>query len=63
MVGRQARVEAASAGFALPAAGVAGEVRPILEILPLQMPAYEVTIARGEDPDAPRAPAKVAETR
>jgi glucosamine--fructose-6-phosphate aminotransferase (isomerizing) len=56
-------VEAASAGFVLPTAGVAEEVQPILEILPLQMSAYEVTIARGQDPDAPRALAKVTETR
>ncbi|MFB7474981.1 SIS domain-containing protein [Kitasatospora sp. NPDC056184] len=61
VVGQQAQVEAASAGFALPA-GVPEEVQPILEILPLQLLAYEVTIARGQDPDAPRALAKVTET-
>lgn len=54
-------MNAASAGFALPA-GVPEEVQPILEILPLQLLAYEVTIARGQDPDAPRALAKVTET-
>ncbi|MCX5142837.1 MULTISPECIES: SIS domain-containing protein [unclassified Streptomyces] len=63
VVGPKAQVEAASAGFVLPMAGVAEEVQPILEILPLQMLAYEVTIARGQDPDAPRALAKVTETR
>ncbi|MGW7444756.1 SIS domain-containing protein [Kitasatospora sp. NPDC054795] len=62
VIGQQAQVEAASAGFALPA-GVPEEVQPILEILPLQLLAYEVTIARGQDPDAPRALAKVTETR
>ncbi|MGW3072801.1 SIS domain-containing protein [Kitasatospora sp. NPDC001132] len=62
VVGRQAQVDAASAGFALPT-GVPEEVQPILEILPLQLLAYEVTIARGQDPDAPRALAKVTETR
>jgi glutamine---fructose-6-phosphate transaminase (isomerizing) len=41
--------------------GEAEEVLPILEILPLQLLAHEVTIARGQDPYAPRAPAKVAE--
>lgn len=56
-------MEAASAGFVLPTAGVAEEVQPIREILPLQMPTYEVTIARGQGPDAPRALAKVTETR
>ncbi|MFE7188656.1 SIS domain-containing protein [Kitasatospora sp. NPDC057541] len=61
VVGQQSQVEAASAGFALPA-GVPEEVQPILEILPLQLLAYEVTIARGQDPDAPRALAKVTET-
>ncbi|MFI9156752.1 SIS domain-containing protein [Kitasatospora aureofaciens] len=61
VIGQQAQVDAASAGFALPA-GVPEEVQPILEILPLQQLAYEVTIARGQDPDAPRALAKVTET-
>jgi glucosamine--fructose-6-phosphate aminotransferase (isomerizing) len=63
VIGSQESVEAASAGFVLPTEGVAEEVQPILEILPLQMLAYEVTIARGQDPDAPRALAKVTETR
>jgi glutamine---fructose-6-phosphate transaminase (isomerizing) len=62
VVGQREQVEAASAGFALPS-GVAEEVQTILEILPLQLLAYEVTIARGQDPDAPRALAKVTETR
>ncbi|KJK59804.1 SIS domain-containing protein [Saccharothrix sp. ST-888] len=59
--GQQDQVDAASAGFVLPA-GVPEEIQPILEILPLQQLAYEVTIARGQDPDAPRALAKVTET-
>ncbi|MFE6973646.1 SIS domain-containing protein [Streptomyces sp. NPDC057682] len=63
VVGAGPRVEEASAGFVLPTAGVAEEVQPVLEILPLQLLAYEVTIARGQDPDAPRALAKVTETR
>ncbi|MDH6132994.1 glucosamine--fructose-6-phosphate aminotransferase (isomerizing) [Kitasatospora sp. MAA4] len=61
VIGQQDQVDAASAGFALPA-GVPEEVQTILEILPLQQLAYEVTIARGQDPDAPRALAKVTET-
>ncbi|MFC8450694.1 SIS domain-containing protein [Kitasatospora sp. NPDC057223] len=61
VIGQQSQVDAASAGFALPA-GVPEEVQTILEILPLQLLAYEVTIARGQDPDAPRALAKVTET-
>lgn len=63
VVGPSTQVEAASAGFVLPADGVPEELQPILEILPLQRLAYEVTIARGQDPDAPRALAKVTETR
>ncbi|MFD0418016.1 SIS domain-containing protein [Streptomyces sp. NPDC127108] len=63
VIGPKAQVEQASAGFALPTDGVPEEVQPILEIIPLQLLAYEVTIARGQDPDAPRALAKVTETR
>ncbi|MFE4177111.1 SIS domain-containing protein [Streptomyces sp. NPDC056909] len=62
VVGPAAEVETASAGFALPTDGVPEELQPILEILPLQLLAYEVTLARGQDPDAPRALAKVTET-
>ncbi|MFZ3559751.1 SIS domain-containing protein [Streptomyces sp. BH055] len=63
VVGPEAQVARACAGFVLPTDGVAEEVQPVLEILPLQLLAYEVTIARGQDPDAPRALAKVTETR
>ncbi|MDJ1135552.1 SIS domain-containing protein [Streptomyces iconiensis] len=63
VIGAQAEVDRASAGFALPTDGLAEELQPIVEIMPLQMLAYEVTIARGQDPDAPRSLAKVTETR
>ncbi|GGX26857.1 SIS domain-containing protein [Streptomyces chartreusis] len=63
VIGPRQQVEQASAGFTLPTEDVAEELQPILEILPLQLLAYEVTIARGQDPDAPRALAKVTETR
>ncbi|NJQ00906.1 SIS domain-containing protein [Streptomyces zingiberis] len=63
VIGDEREAATASAGFALPTAGVAEEVQPVLEILPLQLLAYEVTIARGQDPDAPRALAKITETR
>ncbi len=63
VIGPAPQVSAASAGFTLPTEGVPEELQPILEILPLQLLAYEVTIARGQDPDAPRALAKVTETR
>ncbi len=62
VIGAQDAVAGASAGFALPG-GVPEELQPILQILPLQRLAYEVTLARGQDPDAPRALAKVTETR
>jgi glucosamine--fructose-6-phosphate aminotransferase (isomerizing) len=62
VVGPRAQVEAASAGFVLPTDSLPEELQPILEILPLQMLAYEVTLARGQDPDAPRALAKVTQT-
>ncbi|MDI5966510.1 SIS domain-containing protein [Streptomyces sp. SL13] len=63
VIGDKAQVDAASAGFVLPTEGVAEEVQPVLEIIPLQLLAHEITIARGQDPDAPRALAKVTETR
>ncbi|MGW7417597.1 SIS domain-containing protein [Streptomyces sp. NPDC054863] len=63
VVGPKSQVEEASSGFVLPTDGVPEELQPILEILPLQMLAYEITLARGQDPDAPRALAKVTETR
>lgn len=60
--GQPDQVATANTGFALPS-GVAEEVQPILEIVPLQLLAYEVATARGFDPDAPRSLAKVTETR
>ncbi|UED84236.1 SIS domain-containing protein [Streptomyces profundus] len=63
VVGPESAVAGASAGFALPTDQLAEELQPILEIIPLQLLAYEVTRARGQDPDAPRALAKVTETR
>ncbi|GAA2400682.1 SIS domain-containing protein [Streptomyces glaucosporus] len=63
VIGPEQQVADASAGFVLPTEGVAEELQPVLEILPLQMLAHEVTLARGQDPDAPRALAKVTETR
>ncbi|MFJ5551904.1 SIS domain-containing protein [Streptomyces sp. NPDC093225] len=63
VVGPERHVAAASAGFVLPVDGVPEELQPVLEIVPLQLLAYEVTLARGRDPDAPRAPAKVTGTR
>jgi glucosamine--fructose-6-phosphate aminotransferase (isomerizing) len=53
------------AGRTLPAVlprGVAPELRPILEILPAQLLAADVAVARGYDPDAPRGLSKVTRT-
>ncbi|WP_405777303.1 SIS domain-containing protein [Streptomyces sp. NBC_00859] len=63
VIGPKAQVDAASAGFVLPTDGVPEALQPILEILPLQLLAYEVAVARGQDPDSPRALTKVTETR
>ncbi|MCC3774351.1 SIS domain-containing protein [Streptomyces sp. UNOB3_S3] len=63
VVGTGAEVARATDGFVLPSEEVAEELQPVLEILPLQLLAHEVTVARGQDPDAPRALAKVTETR
>ncbi|MFP3988018.1 SIS domain-containing protein [Streptomyces sp. E11-3] len=62
VVGPKAQVEQASAGFVMPTDGVPEELQPILEVIPFQLLAYEMAIARGQDPDAPRALAKVTET-
>nr|WP_246450967.1 SIS domain-containing protein [Allostreptomyces psammosilenae] len=59
--GQARHVAEASTGFVLPS-GVPEEVQPILEIIPLQLLAYEIATARGFDPDAPRALAKVTQT-
>lgn len=42
--------------------GLAEEVSPIVEIIPLQILARELAVARGYDPDAPRGLRKVTET-
>jgi glutamine---fructose-6-phosphate transaminase (isomerizing) len=43
-------------------AGLAEEISPIAEIIPLQMLARELAVVRGHDPDAPRGLRKVTET-
>ena len=48
-----------AAGIPLADEGVADELRPILEILPLQQLAWRLALDRGGDPDAPRGLAKV----
>lgn len=60
-VGSAAAVAECAAGIALPA-GVPEPVSPVLEILPFQMLARHLAVARGGDPDAPRGLRKVTET-
>jgi glucosamine--fructose-6-phosphate aminotransferase (isomerizing) len=55
VVGPPGQVAAATHGFALPTGFVPEALQPVLEILPLQKLAYEISLARGQDPDAPRA--------
>jgi len=42
--------------------GIAEELHPILEILPLQQLAWQLAVKRGGNPDAPRGLKKVTET-
>lgn len=63
VVGPESAARAGSGGFALPTQHLQEALQPVLEILPLQRLAYEIAIARGQNPDSPRAIAKVTETR
>lgn len=56
-----AAVTECDAGIELPP-GVPEAVSPVLEILPLQLLALHLAVARGGDPDAPRGLRKVTET-
>lgn len=58
---RQAVIEA-GAGVVLPA-GLEEQLSPLVEILPLQQLAKHLSIAKGVDPDSPRALRKVTLTR
>ena len=49
-------------GLALPD-GIPPWLAPIVEIVPAQLYAYHLTVARGLDPDHPRSISKVTETR
>ncbi len=46
----------------LPLPTVAEELSPVLEILPLQLLARDLAVARGGNPDAPRGLSKITET-
>lgn len=60
-VGTAEAVAGAAAGVVLPS-GAPEELSPLLEILPFQQLAHHLAVARGVDPDAPRALRKVTET-
>ena len=49
-------------GIPLASEGIAEELLPILEILPLQQLAWRLALDRGADPDSPRGLAKVTRT-
>jgi glucosamine--fructose-6-phosphate aminotransferase (isomerizing) len=51
-----------SDGLPVASAGIAEELLPILEILPLQQLAWRLALDRGEDPDRPRGLSKVTHT-
>ena len=61
VVGTPEAVAMADAGFALPA-NAPEVMSPLLEILPFQILALHLAVARGEDPDTPRGLRKVTET-
>jgi glucosamine--fructose-6-phosphate aminotransferase (isomerizing) len=61
VVGTAEAVTHGTVGFTL-ADGIAEEVSPIMDIIPLQLLAYEIAVGRGLDPDLPRALTKVTET-
>ena len=51
-----------SAGFQFRCPGIVEELHPVIDIIPLQQLALEMTLARGFNPDAPRGLKKVTET-
>jgi glutamine---fructose-6-phosphate transaminase (isomerizing) len=59
-IGAASALELLTGGITLP--GVAEELSPLLEILPLQQLALHLAIARGGDPDKPRGLQKQTET-
>ncbi len=61
VVGDRNRAQGAADLIELPR-GIAEEVSPIIQIIPLQQLAHALSVARGGDPDAPRGLRKVTET-
>jgi glucosamine--fructose-6-phosphate aminotransferase (isomerizing) len=50
-------------GLPVAAAGLPEHLVPIVEIMPLQLLALQLAVARGLDPDAPRGLSKITQTR
>lgn len=48
--------------FRLGSGGISEELHPVVDIIPLQLLALEMSLARGFDPDFPRGLSKVTET-
>ena len=55
-------VELGTVGFDLGCPGITEELHPIIDIIPLQQLALEMTLARGLDPDAARGLSKATQT-
>jgi glucosamine--fructose-6-phosphate aminotransferase (isomerizing) len=49
-------------GYDLRCENVTEELHPVVDIIPLQQLALQMTLARGFNPDAPRGLTKVTET-
>ena len=49
-------------GFHVRSPGITEELHPIIDIIPLQLLALEMSLARGFDPDSPRGLSKVTQT-
>jgi glucosamine--fructose-6-phosphate aminotransferase (isomerizing) len=61
-VGSAGGTAARAPGLAIADAGLAEELLPVVEILPLQRLAWQLAVNRGEDPDRPRGLSKVTRT-
>ena len=62
MFGGEQSTTLGSAGFQFRCPGIVEELHPVIDIIPLQQLALEMTLARGFNPDAPRGLKKVTET-
>ena len=63
VVGGQESIARGTVGLDVGFPGISEELHPVIDIIPLQLLALDMTLARGFDPDRPRGLAKVTETR